>query len=125
MALHRSRSPRVGIEPAEKLLYNDAMARSRTNVPARKGRTSSPLTIRFDEESKDYLAKAAQLRRISMSDYVRTVSVAHAKEEVLAARQPTLALTADEQLAFWTALSEPARLTIALRRLGALMRGKT
>jgi uncharacterized protein (DUF1778 family) len=101
-----------------------AMTRARTKSLPHKVRTTSPLMVRLDEESKDYLAQAAQLRRISMSDYVRTVTVAHAKREVLAARQPTLTLTADEQLAFWTALSEPARLTAAQRRLGALMRGE-
>jgi uncharacterized protein (DUF1778 family) len=100
------------------------MARSRTNDLPGKARTSSPLMVRLDKESKDYLAQAAQLRRISVSDYVRSVTVAHAKQEVLAALQQTLALTADEQLAFWTALSAPARLTAAQRRLGALMRGE-
>jgi uncharacterized protein (DUF1778 family) len=80
--------------------------------------------VRLDDRSKGYLAQAAQLRGISVSDYVRTVTVAHAQKEVEAARQQTIALTADEQLAFWTALSEPARLTPAQRRLGALMRGE-
>jgi hypothetical protein len=35
-----------------------------------------------------------------------------------------MALTAEEQLAFWEALVEPAKLTPAQRRLGALLRGE-
>lgn len=36
----------------------------------------------------------------------------------------TIALTPDEQLAFWKALAEPPVLTPAQRQLGELMRGK-
>ena len=80
--------------------------------------------VRLDEESKACLAQAAELRRVSLSDYVRTVTVAQAHREVLAAREQTLALTADEQLAFWNALNEVPKLTTAQRRLGATMRGE-
>jgi hypothetical protein len=34
-----------------------------------------------------------------------------------------IVLTPEEQIAFWTALHDPVRLTKAQRRLGALMRG--
>jgi hypothetical protein len=64
------------------------------------------------------------LRRVSLSDYVRTVTVAQARREVLAAGERTLALAADEQLAFWNALNETPKLTAAQRRLGATMRGE-
>jgi len=99
------------------------MAKSRspsqgTHVSARS------LMVRLDEESKTLLARAAALRRISVSDYVRTITIGQARKEVLAADEQTIALTADEQLAFWTALSEPAKLTPAQKRLGALMRGE-
>jgi uncharacterized protein (DUF1778 family) len=40
------------------------------------------------------------------------------------ARQRTIALTPEEQLAFWKALEEPVRLTSAQRKLGRLMRGE-
>lgn len=40
-----------------------------------------------------------------------------------AAGEQVIALTPDEQLAFWTALSEPAKLTAAQKRLGRLMLG--
>jgi uncharacterized protein (DUF1778 family) len=80
--------------------------------------------VRLDDESKQYLAQAAQLRRISVSDYVRTVTVAQARKEVRAAREQTISLTPEEQLAFWSALSETPRLTDAQRQLGAVMRGE-
>jgi uncharacterized protein (DUF1778 family) len=88
------------------------------------GKTVSPLMVRLDEDSKQSLAQAAELRRISVSDYVRAVTVPQAKREVRAAREQVLALTPEEQLAFWNALNEPPRLTAAQRRLGAAMRGK-
>jgi uncharacterized protein (DUF1778 family) len=81
--------------------------------------------VRLDEQSKEALTQAAELRRISVSDYVRTVTVAQARREVAAAQQQTFVLTPEEQLAFWNALNEPPRLTEAQRRLGALMRGQT
>lgn len=88
-----------------------------------KPRTPSPLMVRLDEESKEYLARAAELRRISVSDYVRQVTVSQARKEVTAATERTISMTPDEQLAFWTALSEPVKLTAAQKKLGRLMRG--
>jgi uncharacterized protein (DUF1778 family) len=81
------------------------------------------LTLRLDDESKAFLSQAAKLRRISLSDYVRNVTVAHARREVLAAREQTLVMTPAEQLAFWNALAAPVALTAPQRRLGSLMRG--
>ncbi|NLX97820.1 MAG: DUF1778 domain-containing protein [Rhodopirellula sp.] len=81
--------------------------------------------VRLDRRSKEYLSRAAQLRQVSVSDYVRTVTVGQARREVEAAREQVLALTPEEQLAFWQALNEPAGLTDAQRRLGALMRGES
>ena len=99
------------------------MTKSRaTKRPGNRGRPS-PLMVRLDEESKACLTQAAELRRISLSDYVRTVTVAQARREVLAARERTLTLAADEQVAFWNALNETPKLTAAQRRLGATMRG--
>lgn len=82
------------------------------------------LMVRLDDESKSYLAQAAELRHVSISDYVRMVTVEHAKKEVLAARQQIIAMTPDEQLAFWNALNEPVKLTPAQKKLSAIMRGK-
>jgi uncharacterized protein (DUF1778 family) len=80
--------------------------------------------VRLDDQSKAYLARAAELRRISVSDYVRQVTVAQARREVHAAREQTIALTSEEQLAFWNALGATPRLTEAQRRLGNAMRGE-
>ncbi len=95
----------------------------REDIPAGR-KPASPLMVRLDAESRSYLAQAADLRRISVSDYVRTVTVAQARREVLAAREQAIVLTPDEQLAFWNALNEPPKLTAAQRRLGAAMRGE-
>lgn len=84
---------------------------------------ASALTVRLDSQSQQALAAAAGLRRISVSDYVRTVTVPRALREVAAAREQTIMLSSDEQLAFWQALNAPARLTRAQKRLGAIMPG--
>ena len=62
--------------------------------------------VRDVEQSKALLEQAANRRKMRVSDYVRSVAVAHAKKEVLAPEQHSLALTPEEQQAFWTALSE-------------------
>ena len=84
---------------------------------------STNLMVRLDPESKDCIARAAELRRVSVSDYVRSVVVAQARRELHAAQNQTIALTPDEQFAFWQALNAPARLTPPQEALGALMRG--
>jgi len=101
------------------------MGRARSSKQPKKNGAPRSLMVRLDQESKAFLAEAAELRRISVSDYVRTVTVAQARKEVLAAREQTLAMTPEEQLAFWNALSETPRLTDAQRRLGSVMRGET
>ena len=100
------------------------MPSARSPHRAKPTRKTSPLMVRLDEESKAFLAQAAELRRVSLSDYVRTVTVAQARREVLASREQTLAMTPEEQLAFWSALNEAPRLTEAQRRLGSIMRGR-
>ena len=85
---------------------------------------TSPLMVRLDTESKQALMAAAELRRISISDYVRTVTVTQARREVASARDQTIQLSPEEQLVFWQALQAPVKLTPAQRRLGTLMRGK-
>lgn len=80
--------------------------------------------VRLDQESKQCLAEAAGLRHLSVSDYVRAVMVPQAKREIRAARNKVIALTPEDQLAFWTALNEPPKITAAQRRMGAVMRGE-
>jgi uncharacterized protein (DUF1778 family) len=94
-----------------------AMAQSRSTAAA------SSLVVRLDEDSKDVLARAAAARGISISDYVRQVTVTQARKEVAALTSQTIAMTADEQFAFWTALNAPVTLTSAQKKLGKLMRG--
>ena len=82
---------------------------------------ASPLIVWLDPESKQALIEAAELRRISVSDYVRTVTVAQARREVAGAREQTIRLSPAEQLAFWEALQAPPNPTPSQKRLGALM----
>lgn len=89
---------------------------------SQESKTSS-LMVRMDDESKRVLAEAAELRRISISDYVRTVTVAQAQREVSSAHEQTIQMTSGEQLAFWQALQAPVKLTAAQKRLGRLLRG--
>jgi len=63
--------------------------RSPVKVPA-----GHSLMVRLDDDSNACLVQAATLRGISLSDYVRTVTVPEARREVLAAREQTLAMTA-------------------------------
>ncbi len=93
------------------------MGRARTGA--------SPLMVRLDEESKSLLTRAAELRHISVSDYVRQVVVPQASREVAASEQQTISMTAEEQLAAWTALQEQVKLTPAQKKLGKIMRGES
>ena len=85
---------------------------------------TNQLMVRLDESSKADIAKAAGIRKVSISDYVRMVTVAQARREVSQAEQDTISLTPDEQLAFWSALNAPTKLTRAQRELGRTMRGE-
>lgn len=86
---------------------------------------STTLMVRLDREGKRSIAQAAELRRVSVSDYVRSVTVAQARRELMAAREQVISLTPEEQLKFWTALNETPQLTEAERKLGAMMRGES
>lgn len=85
----------------------------------------SSLMVRLEADGKRAIEEAAALRRISVSDYVRTVTVQQAEREVQAAREGVLRLTPEEQVALWTALNEPPKLTAAQKKLGSIMRGKS
>ena len=95
--------------------------RSPTSPAATKTQT---LIVRVDRSSKGVIARAASLRGISTSDYVRTVVVAQAHREVEETRSRTIKLTPEDQLAFWQALKDPAELTPRQRELGRIMRGE-
>jgi len=100
------------------------MSKSLKSRKPKNLRPASPLMVRLDAESKACLTEAAQLRKVSVSDYVRTVTVAQARREVDGARNQSIVLTPDEFLAFWKALEQPVRLTPAQKKLGAIMRGE-
>ncbi len=101
-----------------------------TGVPRGKKARPKPaapagsLIVRLDASSKGALVRAAELRGISVSDYVRQVTVAQARKEIEAAGR-AIVMTPAEQLAFWNALNEPVSLTAAQKRLGKLMRGES
>lgn len=85
---------------------------------------NSSLMVRLDEESKALLASAAELRKVSVSDYVRSIVVGQARRELAAAEAQMISMTPEEQLEFWEALSKPPKLTKAQKRLGQMMRGE-
>ena len=90
---------------------------------SKKSPVTSSLMVRLDAMSKTVLKEAADLRRISVSDYVRDVTLSQARREVESARHQVISLTPAEQLAFWQALQQTPPLTSRQRQLGRLMRG--
>ncbi len=85
---------------------------------------TSTIMVRLDEQAKALLTAAADLRQVSVSDYVRSVMIQQASRELAAAQSQTIAMTPDEQLPFWQALSKPPKLTKAQKELGKIMRGE-
>lgn len=92
--------------------------------PSAGANKTANLMVRVDRSSKLVIARAARIRGVSASDYVRSVVVAQARREVDEARTRTIVLTPEEQLAFWQALEQPASLTPRQRELGRIMRGE-
>lgn len=82
------------------------------------------LAVYLDADSQSLLVQAAELRRISVSDYVRAVTIPLARPDVEPARGRTISLSAEEQLAFWQMPHAPAELTPAQKQLGTLMQGR-
>jgi uncharacterized protein (DUF1778 family) len=89
-----------------------------------RGRATSTLMVRLDVESKEYVSRAAALRCISVSDYVRAVTVTQARREVESAAEQTIRLSPAEQLDLWNALQAAPTPTPAQKRLGAIIRGE-
>jgi len=100
------------------------MGANRSVKKASTPRKVTSLAVRLSQHNKSCLKKAAKLRHMSVSDYIRTVTMPQAKREIQAAREQVVALTRDEQRAFWKALNQTPVLTTAQRRLGAIMRGR-
>jgi uncharacterized protein (DUF1778 family) len=97
-------------------------ARRSTSKPA--AAKAANLMVRLDPAAKSVIARAATIRGVSTSDYVRTVVFAQARREVEEARTRTIVLSPEEQLAFWQALHEPVKLTKRQRELARLMRSE-
>jgi uncharacterized protein (DUF1778 family) len=85
---------------------------------------SENLMVRVDPPSKQVIVRAARLRGVSASDYVRTVVLAQARSDVEEARVRAIKLSPEQQLAFWDALHQPSPLTARQRKLGRIMRGE-
>ncbi len=85
---------------------------------------TSSLMVRLDEDSKALVTAAADQRKVSVSDYVRSVMVEQSRRELAFAELKVIAMTPDEQLQFWNALSKPIKLTKAQKELAAIMRGE-
>jgi uncharacterized protein (DUF1778 family) len=100
------------------------MHKSPKNRKIQVNRASCSLKLDLDQESKNFLTKAAELRRISVSDYVRVVIVPQARREVCAACEQVIVLSPEDQLSLWSALNETPKLTPAQKRLGKMMRGE-
>lgn len=97
---------------------------TRRSASATKVNATATLQARLDPESKQVIAEAARLRRLGLTDYVRSVLVPAARKEVEQAKNNVVQLTADEQMQLWDALQSPPRLTAAQKHLGELMRGE-
>jgi uncharacterized protein (DUF1778 family) len=81
------------------------------------------LNMRLDPASREAVVRAAALRGLKLSEYIRAVLVAQAVREVDSAGRQALSLTPVEQLDFWNALHSSPRPTARQRKLGRLIRG--
>jgi uncharacterized protein (DUF1778 family) len=85
---------------------------------------SITLQARMSKEQKSLIQRAANLRKMAVSDYLRQVLVPMAERELKGADRQVIEMTAVEQTAFWQALEQPVKLTSAQRRLGRILRGE-
>ena len=90
-----------------------------TGAPATKDEN---VLVRFDKRAKSLVRRAATLRGISVSDYVRSRIVPLAEQDVEEAETGVLRLRKEDQIALWQALRQPARPTKAQTALGRLIR---
>lgn len=86
------------------------------------GAATSIFQARLDPVSKSFLEKAAKLRGISQTDYLKAILIPFAKQEVLDAEKGGLKLSKSEQIEFWNALNEPVKLTKNQKRLSKKMK---
>ena len=103
---------------ADKVINAKRAPRSKRAVAAK----DASLLIRCDTGTKRVLERAAGLRGLSLSDYVRSRVVPLAKQDVEEADTGVLRLPREAQIAFWKALQNPPALTDAQRELGRRVR---
>jgi uncharacterized protein (DUF1778 family) len=106
----RARCRRV-LQTATHSFRLSGMARSERALQRTPSKKSENLMVRVDRSSKSVIARAARLRGVSASDYVRSIVVAEARREVEESRTKALLLRPEEQLAFRRALQRPISLT--------------
>lgn len=78
---------------------------------------TSIFQARLDPGSKSIIEKAAKLRGISQTDYLKAILIPFAKQEILEAENGGVKLSKIEQSEFWQALNEPVKLTINQKKL--------
>ena len=93
-----------------------------TTRPPTTGAKDANLLVRFDRGAKSLVQQAANLRGLTVSDYVRSRIVPMARQEVDEASTGVLRLPKEAQTAFWQALQRPPAPTKAQRALGKLVR---
>jgi len=86
---------------------------------------TTTLQARLEPEAKRLIERAAKLRQVGLSDYVRLVLVPMARREVQQVERQNLELAPHEQLEFWNALQAEPRLTRAQKKLARMMRGES
>ena len=99
------------------------MKRSKSDKPSHPALNDS-VVLQLDEKSMFVLVEAANIRRVSVAEYVRTIAVAHAKAELADSNQHEIAMTAGEQLKFWRILQRAPKVSESQHELGKLMRGE-
>lgn len=78
--------------------------------------------IRFDAKRKARVRRAAELRGLTVSDYIRTRIDSIVDRDLEEAETGVLRLSREDQIALWRALQNPPPPTKQQRELGALIR---
>jgi len=102
----------------------DKVTKGKRTVRRKRASTSKDanLLVRCDSGTKKMLERAASVRGLSLSDYVRSRIVPLAKQDVEEADAGVLRLPREAQIAFWQALQNPPEPTEAQRELGRRVR---
>ena len=94
---------------------------SDTMVPMATAKNAN-LLVRFDRGAKAMVQRAASLRGLNVSDYVRSRILPLAKQDLDEANTGVLRLPREAQIAFWQALQQLPAPTRRQRKLGRLVR---